>query len=123
MLMKSSACASTGSASPTMMVPGINSSGTRWKSRNAAVVVANEPMPSVSKKFVTNPISRSSGVGAAPPTPRAAARLVSIVQRATSTRPAATSAPSSIRTSVMAAIVLPTFLYVVSGFSRTLRSA
>ncbi len=74
--MKSSACASTGIASPTMIVPGINSSGTSRNSRNTVVVVANEPMPSVSKKLVTNPMTRSSGVGAAMCSPCAMARLV-----------------------------------------------
>ena len=61
--MKISACAITGSAWPTSIVPGMSSSGTRRSNRNAAVVVANEPMPSVSKKLVTKPISRSTPSG------------------------------------------------------------
>src|SRR5262245_32893014 len=99
--MNSTACVSTHSASPTMMVPGINWSGTRRNSRNNVVVVANEPMPRVSKKFVTNPIARSSAVGVALPTGGAAARLISIATRTMSTRPLATRAPRRIRTSVM----------------------
>ena len=52
-----------GSTWPTLSVPGICSSGTIFHARNIAVVVANEPMPSVSKKLVTNPIPVCSGVG------------------------------------------------------------
>ena len=80
--------------------PGINSSGTRRKSRNTVVVVANDPIPSVSKKLVTNPMRSSSAVGAVGCPPRAASRLVAIVQRTTSSRPAVASAPRRIRTSV-----------------------
>ena len=67
--MNSAACVMTASESPTMMVPGISSSGTRRKRRKTAVVVASEPMPSVSKKLVTSPMTRWSGVGlaSAPP--------------------------------------------------------
>ena len=38
-------------------------SGTILKKRNIAVVVANEPMPSVSRKLVTAPTPIDSGVG------------------------------------------------------------
>jgi hypothetical protein len=45
---------------PTLSVPGISRSGTILKNLNAAVVGANEPMPSVSKKLVTKPVPSSS---------------------------------------------------------------
>lgn len=43
----------------------MTSSRTCFKSLYIEVVVANEPMPSVSKKLVTNPIPTSGGVGLA----------------------------------------------------------
>src|SRR5437764_344460 len=39
-------------------------SGTILKNRNSAVVVANDPMPRVSKKLVTAPTGSESAVGA-----------------------------------------------------------
>ncbi len=56
MAMKMKACTIVGSAWPTFNVPGIFSSGTRPFSLNIDVVGANEPMPSVSKKLVRNPM-------------------------------------------------------------------
>jgi hypothetical protein len=44
-------------------VPGIISSATTRRNLKAAVVGANEPMPSVSKKFVTKPMARCSTPG------------------------------------------------------------
>ena len=61
--MKISPCATVGSVWPTFSVPGIVSSGTTRRNLNAAVVGANEPMPRVSKKFVTKPIARRSRPG------------------------------------------------------------
>ena len=46
-----------GRTCPTLSVPGICSSGTNFQARNIAVVVANDPMPSVSKKLVMKPIA------------------------------------------------------------------
>ena len=103
-LMKNSAWVSTGSAWPTIMVPGITSSGTIRNSRKIAVVVASEPMPSVSKKLVTNPTSRWSGPGASPSS-RAPSRLVA-TQRIASSRPLAASAPSRIGTGFTGAAIL-----------------
>src|SRR5579875_3336598 len=57
MAMKTSACTTDGSAWPTLSVPGSRRSGTRWKARKSAVVGANDPTPSVSKKFVTAPMA------------------------------------------------------------------
>ncbi len=54
------ACAIVGSVWPTFSVPGIRRSGTILKNLKIAVVGANEPMPSVSKKFVTKPVPSSS---------------------------------------------------------------
>ena len=68
--MKMNACASVGSVWPTFSVPGIRSSRTRPLSLKIAVVGANEPMPSVSKKFVTKPIASSSGDGLRRASPR-----------------------------------------------------
>jgi hypothetical protein len=49
------ACATVGSVWPTFSVPGMMRSGTIFRSLNTAVVVANDPMPSASRKFVTAP--------------------------------------------------------------------
>jgi len=57
------ACVTAANAWPPLSVPGMTSSGTSFHSLKAAVVGANEPMPSVSKKFVTKPIVSWSGVG------------------------------------------------------------
>ena len=54
----------TGSVCPTSMVPGIRSSGTSPSSLYVDIVVANEPIPRVSKKFVTNPMTMWIGPGA-----------------------------------------------------------
>ena len=51
------ACAIVDSAWPTLRVPGISLTGTMLRSLYTAVVVANEPIPSVSRKAVTNPIA------------------------------------------------------------------
>ena len=56
------ACVIVGSVWPTFSVPGISRSGTILKNLKIAVVGANEPMPSVSKKLVTNPVPSSSAV-------------------------------------------------------------
>src|SRR5262249_53668437 len=48
-----------GGVCPTFSVPGIRSSGTIFQNLYIAVVGANEPMPRVSKKLVTNPINDS----------------------------------------------------------------
>ena len=50
------ASAIVGSVWPTLSVPGISRSGTILKNLKTAVVGANEPMPSVSKKLVTKPV-------------------------------------------------------------------
>ena len=55
------ACTSTGGVCPTCMVPGMCSSETTSRSLKSEVVGAKEPIPSVSKKLVTNPIPSSSG--------------------------------------------------------------
>ena len=78
MVMKMNACATVGSVWPTFSVPGICSSRHQTSSsRNIDVVVANEPMPSVSKKLVTNPIAevqRGRGTGSCAPCAPAARR-------------------------------------------------
>ena len=48
---------------PTFSVPGICASSTTRPSLNSDVVVANEPIPSVSKKSVTAPMTSCTGVG------------------------------------------------------------
>src|SRR6476620_2111081 len=52
-----------GSAWPAFSVPGMIRSGTIRRSRNTAVVVAKDPTPRASKKFVTvpSPICRRPG--------------------------------------------------------------
>ena len=53
-----------GGVRPTNRVGGISRSGTMRRNLNQAVVVANEPMPSVSRKFTTAPRARASAPGA-----------------------------------------------------------
>jgi hypothetical protein len=48
---------------PTFSVPGIFSSRTMFVARKTDVVVANDPTPRLSKKFVTAPVTSPSGVG------------------------------------------------------------
>ena len=82
--MKMSASTSVGAVWPTLSVPGMRSSRTSPVNLKIAVVGANEPMPSVSKKFVTNPIASPSGVGAgesSPVAPRARPRSDSPAER------------------------------------------
>jgi hypothetical protein len=81
-----SACTSVGSVWPTFSVPGIRSSRTRPLSLKIAVVDANDPMPSVSKKFVTNPITSSSGVGRGESSPVAPAARPRTTARPSATR-------------------------------------
>ncbi len=52
-----------GSVWPTLSVPGMMRSGTILDSRNTAVVVANDPIPRASKKFVTAPSAIWTGFG------------------------------------------------------------
>src|SRR5260370_25377740 len=77
-------------------------SGTIPKNRNSDVVVANDPMPSVSKKLVTAPTPSESGVGgarsvagdgAAPRVPRSA--IMVFAQPATNITVSAASAASN----------------------------
>ena len=63
MAMKMSASAMVGGVWPTLSVPGISRSGTMRRSLKNDVVGANEPMPSVSKKFVTKPTAICAHVG------------------------------------------------------------
>ena len=58
-LMKTNADSTDSIVWPTLSVPGISSSGTRRIARKIAVVVANDPMPSVSKNTVTKPVASS----------------------------------------------------------------
>ena len=53
-----------GAVWPTLRVPGMSRSGTTFQNRNIDVVVAKDPMPRVSKKFVMKPMPRCNGVGA-----------------------------------------------------------
>src|SRR5437764_6959908 len=64
---KMNAWAMVGSVWPTFKVPGMSLTGTRFLSLYAAVVVANDPMPSVSKNAVTNPRAVWSAVGTTTP--------------------------------------------------------
>ena len=57
------ACTTVGSVWPALSVPGITRSGTIRSARKSAVVVANDPIPSVSKKLVTAPTPTCAGVG------------------------------------------------------------
>jgi hypothetical protein len=102
------ACATVGSVCPTLSVPGITRSGTSFNQRKRAVVVANDPIPSVSKKFVTAPTPTCTGVtrasvggdGVAGRSPRAA--------RTTRPQPpanTAVSAPSAVNSPVIGFIV------------------
>ena len=61
--MKISASVRAGSAWPEFRVPGMFSSGTRLKILKIAVVGAKQPMPSVSKKLVTKPVTSSASGG------------------------------------------------------------
>src|SRR2546421_5158 len=66
------ACVIVGRVWPAFSVPGISFTGTICRSLNTVVVVANEPMPSVSKNAVTNPTAAWNQVGLTKP-PRAMA--------------------------------------------------
>src|SRR5689334_5759290 len=55
------------SVCPAFSVPGISFTGTTLRSLNTAVVVANDPMPSVSSPAVKNPTISWSGVGVVQP--------------------------------------------------------
>jgi hypothetical protein len=57
------ACTTVGAVWPAFRVPGMMRSGTILEARNSAVVVANDPMPSVSRKFVIAPTPICNGVG------------------------------------------------------------
>src|SRR4051794_20805392 len=61
------ACAIVDSAWPTLSVPGISLTGTMLRSLKIAVLVANDPMPSVSRNAVTKPTPTWNGVGTARP--------------------------------------------------------
>ena len=88
--MKMKAWTIVGIAWPTFSVPGICSSGTSPFSLKIDVVGAKEPMPSVSKKFVTKPIASPSGPGrAASASPPRAERTQATMNTA-ATRPRAT---------------------------------
>src|SRR5215471_5143242 len=51
------------SVCPAFSVPGISFTGTTLRSLNTAVVVAKDPMPSVSSPAVKNPTISCNGVG------------------------------------------------------------
>ena len=91
MPMKIAASTTVGSACPTLSVPGMRSSGTKRKNLNSDVVVANDPIPSVSKKFVTNPIAiaiaAASGSGMTGRWRGSARTSATIIIRPTSSRP------------------------------------
>src|SRR5436189_4070974 len=57
------AWATVGSVWPTLRVPGIRLSGSIFQSRKAVVLVANDPIPSVSKKLEIAPTAICSGPG------------------------------------------------------------
>ena len=61
------ACTTAGSVCPTIIVHGIRRSGTSRRNLSHAIVGANEPTPSVSKKLVIAPsaMASSRGSGAA----------------------------------------------------------
>ena len=61
------ACASVPMVCPALRVPGIMASLTHLVARKIAVVVANDPMPRVSKNSVTMPVSRKPVVGRTEP--------------------------------------------------------
>ena len=92
MPIKIAASTTVGRAWPTLSVPGIRSSGTKRSSLNNEVVVANEPMPSVSKKFVTKPIAMpipaATGSGNAGRWRGIARTSATITATATTSRPA-----------------------------------
>ena len=58
-----------GSAWPVFSVPGTSRSSTIFVSLKIVVVVAKEPMPSVSKKLVKNPTNVWSSEGKPPAWP------------------------------------------------------
>lgn len=72
------------------------SSATIRPSLKIAVVGANEPIPSVSKKFVTNPTTHSNGVGLRrPPGSDLALRCHCSQSRPPNQAPVANSVPTS----------------------------
>src|SRR3954451_15584663 len=85
------ACAIVGIVWPTFSVPGISFTGTRFRSLNIDVVVANDPIPRVSRNAVTKPISVCRGVGRSRP-PRT---IVTRYSTSTAARPPSSSALAS----------------------------
>src|SRR5262245_3334398 len=93
-----------GSVWPEFSVPGMMRSGTRRKKRNKAVVVANEPIPRVSKKFVIAPMpisvkdgNRTSAAGEGAPGGFRRTATTAALQPATNSAVSAPSAPCSAR--------------------------
>src|SRR4051794_11315570 len=85
------ACAIVGIVWPTFSVPGISFTGTRFRSLKIDVVVANDPMPSVSRNAVTKPIAVCRGVGRSRP-PRT---IVTRYSTSTAARPPSSRALAS----------------------------
>src|SRR5262249_31208692 len=85
------ACAIVGSVCPTFSVPGISFTGTRLRSLYTVVVVANEPMPSVSRNAVTKPMAAWKTVGFSSP-PRT---MVARYRMRTAPRPPSSSVLAS----------------------------
>src|SRR4051812_1007199 len=75
------ACAMVESVWPTFSVPGISFTGTMLRSLKTGVVVANDPIPRVSRKAVTKPSAVCRAVGRSRP-PR-----TSVTRYSTSTPP------------------------------------
>src|SRR5258707_9368750 len=75
------ACATVGSAYATFNVPGIHSSRTDLRNLNIEVVVAKFPIPSVSKKDITNPTAEWKPVAGGSSAIRPAACALRTCQR------------------------------------------
>src|SRR5215208_7673187 len=66
----------------------MRATGTMFRSLYTAVVVANDPMPSVSKNAVTNPIASCNGAGvASPPRATVTPQTSRTIPRPTNSRP------------------------------------
>src|SRR5271165_584723 len=85
---------SVGTVCPTLRVPGMSLSGTLARALKSAVVGANDPMPSVSKKSVTAPTKISYPEGRSVPWLGARSDAVQRTAKATPTEASATRSAS-----------------------------
>src|SRR6185503_19837095 len=108
------ASAIVGSAYPTFSVPGICSSRSSLKCLNAVVLVAKEPMPRVSKKLATKPVTPAP----TPPSSSSPSRRFRAHARKNTVRKTAVTMPSATNSALRALTETGS-----AGFGRSMREA